>query len=785
MNNGFFAYSTEPNFSSQSIEGAIEEINKKKITRLKSWRSFSVSGKLIIREVLNAINEAEYFCADLTEFSDNVLFEIGYAITKKKPIWLVLDTSHIESKRKYQELGLLDTIGYSSYHNTKNIVDNFFKDKRYSDLYNPYEKIMETVSFNQSRKILLFLKGQIDTDYSQTIANSIENQKLPCVIDEPMESRVQPITWYLKQLNYVNAVLAEFSATTREGYEIQNSKCSLVSGMAIGLELDVLMLSEEPYKVPVDYREMLKKYQDKNRCRTIVLDFLKPLKENALQSLTKKTVRSSIIRRRNELQQINFGEYLAEHETEKLYEYYVETQGVKNLIRNEYNVVVGRKGAGKTATLYFLKDDLEQDIRNHVCLIKPINFELDALLYLLNDLPQEYEKSYLIESTWKLLIYTEIAKSIYEKLKIKSLFSLNDSHKEFIDFIENNSSLFLTNFSVRFEKELKSLTNLETESVADFKIKVSELLHEEILRKVRELIFKIFDKDRKIIVLIDNLDKSWRKNEKLELQSKLLLGLLGVTGRVVKDLTSLTVKGIEKRIGFHLTIFLRSDIFKYILKIAREPDKIEFTKFHWYDPEILFRIIEERFVCLSYKEVSEVELWEKYIVTEIEGQLVKDYIYNKIVPRPRDIIFFFKEAQNAAVLRGHTQISEEDIKKAYQEYSRWFFTSIVAENGITVEQMEDFLYELVGSTNIIDKNDIAKHMRSVGILANTEKDIEYFIDYLVSLSILGREVTQNEFRYEYDFQEYKKLKRLESQFGSRRYKIHNALIPYLECSVIQ
>jgi hypothetical protein len=68
-------------------------------------------------------------------------------------------------------------------------------------------------------------------------------------------------------------------------------------------------------------------------------------------------------------------------------------------------------------------------------LIKPINFELDALLYLLNELPQEYEKSYLIESTWKLLIYTEIAKSFYEKLKTKPLYSLEDSQKfQFISY---------------------------------------------------------------------------------------------------------------------------------------------------------------------------------------------------------------------------------------------------------------------------------------------------------------------------------------------------------------
>ena len=78
------------------------------------------------------------------------------------------------------------------------------------------------------------------------------------------------------------------------------------------------------------------------------------------------------------------------------------------------------------------------------------------------------------------------------------------------------------------------------------------------------------------------------------------MGLLTVTGRIVNELSSFRTKGQHKTIDFHLTVFLRSDIFKYILQKTAEPDKVEYTNLlSLGDKDVLFRIIEERFVQLS------------------------------------------------------------------------------------------------------------------------------------------------------------------------------------------
>lgn len=250
MNSGFFAYSSTPSYSGESIEDAISQINLTNTTSLKSWKNYTVSGKVIIKEVINTIDDADYFCADLTGLSDNVLFEIGYAIAKDKPIWLIFDTSHIISKRRFDDLGLLKSIGYTQDSNINDIKNKFFTEEPFNQIVGHYKKFLEMVDAERQKKIILFLRSQVNTNYSQIIS-CISECKLPFIIDESLEVRIQSLKWYLQSLNSVDAVLSEFSSTERDGFELQNSKCSLISGMALGLGLKVLMVSEDPYEVPI------------------------------------------------------------------------------------------------------------------------------------------------------------------------------------------------------------------------------------------------------------------------------------------------------------------------------------------------------------------------------------------------------------------------------------------------------------------------------------------------------------------------------------------------------
>ncbi|MBN4000745.1 hypothetical protein [Nostoc sp. LPT] len=445
MKTGFFAYSGQPNSVGESVEEAIKLINDSQVAFLKSWKSDAINGKLIVDEVTRAIDESDYFCAELTGFSDNVLFELGYAIAKNKFIFLILDHSHNESVRRYKELSCLTTTGYKKYINSFEIVEAFTSYISNSNSQ-PKQRQKRTKGF----KPLLFLKNQFNTPYSQVIARKIEDSKIPCIVDDPSESKVQPINWYLEHLS--TAVLVEFSATSRREYELQNSKCSLIAGLAFGYGLDLLMVAEEPYEVPIDYRDLLITYNNKQRCEEIVSEFLAPLNGKILELLSQQNISRTIRKKTTELQQISFGEFLAEHESKELHNYYVETFNIQTLIKKDYNIVIGRKGTGKTATLYYLKSLLEGDTRNHVCLIKPDNVEIDALVKILQVPSEEYERSYLVETVWKLLIYTEVAQSIYHKITSKASYAVSPAETAFKEFVEKNSDIILKDFSERLEE---------------------------------------------------------------------------------------------------------------------------------------------------------------------------------------------------------------------------------------------------------------------------------------------------------------------------------------------
>lgn len=788
MSKGFFAYGSNISSSGDSIEPAIKIINDadNDITIL-SWKKLRVSGAPIISQIINTIDSSDFFCADLTGMNDNVLFELGYAVAKNKPIYLINDTSHEESSRRFKELGLLSTIGYYSYSNTNQIVEGFHKMSPYDPIdTRHWNNLTQTLPENFERKAILVLNSQIETNYNLEIINAVNYFNLPSIVDDASENIVQPISWYLEQLHSVPAVLVQFSSQARTGYEIHNSKCALISGMALGLGLKLQMVAEKPYGVPIDYKDLLKKFSNRAECSSIINEFLVRLQKDIASLLIKPVDNLKERRERTELQSVNFGEAIAEHESNNIYKYYVDTYHTQQLIKNEYNIVVGRKGSGKTATLYYLKEDLERDVRNHVILIKPINFEVDGLISLMEESNNDFEKGYLVETIWKFLIYSEISKHLYLKTKRKPLYALKPIEEKFIEFIEENEAVYLTDFSTRLEEQIKSLRESNIKEIGagnnkEFRLKVSELLHQDSIHKMRDFFGDLIQKKHRLVILIDNLDKSWRKDAKINILSKYLLGLLGVSGRIFKELSF--IRSSQTEIDFHLTIFLRSDIFKQMMTFAREPDKIEVSRLKWEDSEILFRIIEDRFVHLSKGDYKIEDLWSKFFTPIINGEKTKDFIMNCIFPRPRDIIYFFKTCKDIAISRGHTVVQEKDILEAYNDYSSWVFKSVLVENGITHKQMEEFMYELMAHNVIINKDEIEEKMKASGIPIIDVNDVEKFIDHLVNLTIIGRETENMKFSYEYDVNNAKKIKVLAKKYNSNRFEIHKALVPYLECKI--
>lgn len=379
---GFFAYPSKPPRIGETIRGAIGDINNSGVIQLRSWEECKTGGKLIIQEICSEIDECDLFCADLTTLNPNVMFEFGYSIAKNKRIWLILDTSIIESKMKFDQLRILTTVGYQDYRNSSDIKSGFFREKPYLDLKSTmFKESIEPLLTSRRRSALLYLKTRHDTDASRCLSKRIEKSKMPVVIDDPKESTVQSLAWYGTQVYLSDGVVCHFTGPHREGSTLHNARYALVAGMAFGLNKPLIMLEEQGEAfIPLDYRDLLIQYQTAQQALSAFENWVNPLEIGWFGQQASRKVHDASKILAAELKTFQVGEYLAENESEILENYFVETAAYNQALNGQSIIFVGRKGSGKTANLLKLGSTLRQDPRNLVCVIKPIAYELEGIV---------------------------------------------------------------------------------------------------------------------------------------------------------------------------------------------------------------------------------------------------------------------------------------------------------------------------------------------------------------------------------------------------------------------
>ncbi len=308
---------------------------------------------------------------------------------------------------------------------------------------------------------------------------------------------------------------------------------------------------------------------------------------------------------------------------------------------------------------------------------------------------------------------------------------------------------------------------------------IDDRLHSEILRQTRVLLGKALYEKERVAVLVDNLDKAWDRSADLDKLSYLLLGLLSSIGRIAGEFAR--KDKWRQPVTVTLGVFLRSDIFNRVITFAREPDKIPVTRIQWSNTDMLIRLLEERYA--AGREVADsTELWKRFFPANVRGTPTQRYLTTRVLPRPRDIVHLCNEAIVAAVNAGHATIREEDVLLAERLYSQFALEALLVENGISIRQLEEVLYEFAGADSILELEEARALIKRAGIPDDTLDEV---IRQLRGLSFLGAEVQDGEFSFAEDAAELKKHDAMMRTLKERlerepRVEIHPAFRSYLE-----
>lgn len=776
----FVAYPSEPAARAETIESAIEQISGGSIVDIEGWRNISAGGRVVVSAVCERIQACQLFVADVTSLNPNVLFELGYAIAKNKRVWLLFDPNIERAKQQFDNFQLLSTIVYAPFSNSHDIVREFYKDEPYNDLDKTVLQDLLGSPDPRQRRRLLLLKPSIDTEAAIRISRMVASGPLPSMIDDPREVKSQPLSWYVQHVDSSLGVVCQLLSTDYRNWELQNAKQALVAGFAYGRGVPMLMLAQSPYASPVDYRDILRQHATAANAEAIYSDWLLPVIDSYHGRVRAEEEYEFEERARGALRDIAIGEPIAEFESDEVPDCFVPTAAYNEALRSKHSIFVGRKGTGKTASLYKLSEDLRADPRNHVCIVKPIDYELAGLLALLGQQLAVSEKGYLIESFWKFLIFTELAKSTYDQILGKPAYYVRTAEEERLcAFVEANRSLIVPEFSARLESAVRQVGVLQGEVVPELqKAAISERLHTEMLSELRVVLGGALHEKAKVSILVDNLDKSWERESDLGRLSDLLFGLLGVSSRISQEFAR------ERRgsVNLALTLFLRSDIYSAMVEFARERDKLPVRRIDWQDPGLLRRVIEQRFIRSGADIVRPEEVWERYFPETVRNVSIRDYLAWTVLPRPRDLIVMVKAALEFAVNRGHSRIDESDLLSAEKQYSQFALNSLITEGAPRIPEIEYLFLEFAGGPAVIDCEQMTAAMRKAGI---SETRIDELTDLLVELTFLGPQTTAGHFEFVYDEESLTKARVMarnfaESNGGARRYQINPAFHAYLE-----
>jgi hypothetical protein len=775
----FFAYPGSPALLSETMRTAASKVGQRANVDAITWEALRVDGRVMIAEILSAIDSSAVVAGEIGSLNPNVLFEVGYALASEKQLLLLLDGTDTVARRNWQDLGVLTSIGYTAYDGSSEQIARRFAELR------PHErtdKLFEDllVAGNvrpREPRTIFYLPVGTRGDAGKTLDRTLMSRRNLSVntADESVQG-LAPLTWYVTQIYGSSAALVHFRAPHRQRAAVHNARASLFAGVAVGLRLPTLLVAEEGFEPPIDYQDFLFVYPTAKQLgdrANAWLDGLPAL--SGTRAAGRKNLTAELPR---------FGEYVAENEQDALGDYFVETGQYEAVLDSTSAVFVGRKGTGKTANMLTAADTLSTDKRNLVTVIKPSGYELESLIAVLTHLPKREVADYLLDGLWRYMLLTEIASSAVREAEGRpagiATGSDLDHLRAYMEEVVGGSDL---NFAIRLERltdELLAGLGALPEGVEDAQAWLTERLHGRALVDLGAVMGRALKERQRVALLIDNLDKAWERGADRELQSRMILGLLSAVGRVERDFRK--EDGWRERVNVTLAVFLRADIFDVVRQHAREPDKITTLQVRWDDQELLARLIEDRYVAHRGDGAKAEDLWGEFFCRQVNGRPAREYLLWRSLPRPRDLVYFCNACVLTATNRRHTRIEEADILSAEEDYSRFALDALRVE-GSPSEDLDNVLLEFAGAEATMGVSAVRDLLAEVAVGMSADEAMSR----LLRANFLGLEVREGEFEYPIADQGEKKAwvlaKRLGEKLGREpMVSIHPAFRPYLGVS---
>ncbi|GAA0308840.1 hypothetical protein GCM10009087_18590 [Sphingomonas oligophenolica] len=721
----FVAYSSGDRVVSDIVFEAVRRANAKPLpVQFEPWEFNDVPGTPLISPILEKIDESAFVVADITYLNLNVIYEIGFAIGRSKRVFLIRHSGTIGDKALANTAGIFDTLGYHEYSTLEDLQARLsahidltplsvaFPLNRKALIY-----IVEPPTRNQAVKLLLSRLKKAGYSYHRTF-NPDEDLRLSA-------------TEAVRQVAESSGVAIPLQDDSIDGSKLQNIRGMFVAGLADGMAKPRLLIAPSAYIAPLDVRDTIRAYKREEDIVDAVADFCPEIVEYSSQA------DPSAIEFQTKLQALDVGDPRAENEMPTLGRYYLRTHEYERALGGEVNLVVGRKGSGKTALWISVRNKTRSDKRNIVVDLKPEGYQLiklkeDILVHL-----TEGAREHLITAFWEYLILLEVAYKLLEK----DHNTYRHNHSLYQLYVDLERSYRTPDFSVEgdFAERLSKLSEkIINEYRARFSqedgqrlsaAQVTELLYSHDLRDLRKRISDYLDHKESVWVLFDNLDRGWSTQGFDVLDAIVLRCLVDAGRRLEREMR-------KADHSFHCIVFVRNDVYDHLMRHSTDYGKELRATLDWSDPDLLREMLRLRLVSAleSTPDVPFDRFWRQICVPHYQGEETSSYMIERSLMRPRNLLKIFSHCKGFATNFRHEKIEHDDITKGIKAYSEDLLQELDRELSDVHPEASELLYYFLDSKSTLSRPEIDGILKKAGIEEGQHTTV---IDFLLYYGVLG------------------------------------------------
>jgi hypothetical protein len=731
----FVAYPGRDTELAATITLAVRMANALPIPVLyEPWQFNDVAGNPIVSPILEKIDESPFVVADITYLNLNVVYEIGFTIGKCKRAFLTKHRNIAGDQNIANAVGIFDTIGFHEYDGAEDLKNRLAAHIEATHL--PF-----STAIDRKSPVYVIEPPQRGSDVGVMVSRIKKAGYGRYRSFTPEEDTRLSGTDAIRQVATSSGVFIPLQdPAIAPSATIHNIRCMFVAGLCDGMGKPKLVLSPPKYETPLDIRDDAQQWHSLNDIHGLVADFCPRIVEYESQ------VEPSGIDRTTLLQSLSIGDPRAENEMNTLEQYYLKIAQFDRAVHGEVNLVVGRKGSGKTALFISLRDRIRGDRRNIVVDLKPEGYQLikikeDILAYL-----SEGARQHLITAFWEYLIYLEIAYKLLEKDQRSYRYN-KDIHDA---YIELSGAYNVENFSAEgdFSERLATLS----ERLADqYQSKygredarrltageVTELLYTHDIRKLRTLISNYLRRKEAVWVLFDNLDRGWSTHGVDEIDAIVLRCLVDAGRRVEREM---------RKAGnvVHCIVFVRNDVYDHLMRNSPDYGKEMRATLDWDDADMLREMLRLRLVSGLDGDLDRVDfqtVWHELCVSHHRGEETSSYLINRSLMRPRNLLKIFNHCRGFATNFNREVIEENDIEKGLKAYSADLLDELDRELTDVFPEARDLLYHFMDAPAALTLEQVKQILDAAGIVKDAHERV---LDFLLYYGVLGIQAGENEF----------------------------------------